>query len=188
MQALQAVQGLQELKPKGKGTKYRFDIPEDPKERASKRRWLMFKADWLEALLEDALDELEAIDRYEDSGERGSGNEARKHLRQTMEISATYGIGLSGDERVHKLCSVVDVSIGGVKLVLNEQISVNTPVTINLQEGMDLDGTVVWSRKPEEGAKKYNTGVMFTNINEALMNKIEQYLAGHIGDSGQLSP
>lgn len=64
MQALQAVQGLQELKPKDKGKKHRFDIPEDPQERASKRRWLMFKADWLEALLEDTIDELEALDNY----------------------------------------------------------------------------------------------------------------------------
>lgn len=65
MQALQAVQGFQELKPRDKGKKHRFDIPEDLKERASKRRWLMFKADWLEALLEDTIDELEALDNYE---------------------------------------------------------------------------------------------------------------------------
>ena len=67
LQALQAVQGLVELRPKGKGTKNRFEIPEDPKERAAQRQWLQFKADWLEALLEDAIEELTALEKAEAS-------------------------------------------------------------------------------------------------------------------------
>lgn len=65
LQALQAVQGLVELRPKDKSQKNRFQIPEDPQERAAQRQWLQFKADWLEALLEDAIAELEALEGAE---------------------------------------------------------------------------------------------------------------------------
>ena len=69
LQALQAVQGLQELRPKGQTKEARYDFSEDPKERASQRQWLMFKADWLEALLEDTLGTLEALDAYENESQ-----------------------------------------------------------------------------------------------------------------------
>jgi hypothetical protein len=65
LQALQAVQGLVELRPKSKSKKNRFQIPDDPQERAAQRQWLQFKADWLEALLEDAIFELTALEKAE---------------------------------------------------------------------------------------------------------------------------
>ena len=66
LQALQAVKGLQELrpKPKDKGVP-RYEFSEDKRERASQKQWLMFKADWLEALLEDTITELDALEKFE---------------------------------------------------------------------------------------------------------------------------
>jgi hypothetical protein len=73
MQSLQAVQGLAELRPKEKGTKRRFVFSEDARERAAQRQWLLFKADWLESLLEDAVDELLALNDFESKGKRQDG-------------------------------------------------------------------------------------------------------------------
>jgi len=65
LQALQAIQGLQELTPKGNTKKNRFKFSEKKDERERQRQWLTFKADWLEALLEDTVSELEALNQFE---------------------------------------------------------------------------------------------------------------------------
>jgi hypothetical protein len=65
MQALQAIQGLQELAPKGNAQGGRYQPSTDPEERTRQRQWLEFKADWLQAVLEDTVSELEALDRFE---------------------------------------------------------------------------------------------------------------------------
>jgi hypothetical protein len=65
MQALQAIQGLQELAPKKENQGRRYEPSTDPEERVRQRQWLEFKADWLQAVLEDTLSELEALDRFE---------------------------------------------------------------------------------------------------------------------------
>jgi len=65
MQALQAIQGLQELAPKKGGQQGRLQIAADPEERARQRQWLEYKADWLQAVLEDTVAELESMDRFE---------------------------------------------------------------------------------------------------------------------------
>jgi hypothetical protein len=65
LQALQAIQGIQELLPKDRTGRSRTRIPDDPKERAQQRQWLMFKADWLESLLEDTVREIDALDASE---------------------------------------------------------------------------------------------------------------------------
>ncbi len=76
LQALQAVQGLQEVTPKAKG-KTRFKIPDDPVERATLRQWLAFKADWLEALLEETIQELETLVKQEQTRQATSGDDTR---------------------------------------------------------------------------------------------------------------
>ena len=68
LEALQAVQGLQELKPVPGGPPRRLSISDDPAERARHRQWLRFKADWLEALLESTLKELEQMEAFEAGG------------------------------------------------------------------------------------------------------------------------
>jgi hypothetical protein len=73
MQALQAIQGLQELAPRKPGTPVRFAISPDREERARQRQWLEFKADWLQAMLEDSLAEIEALDRFEAELKAGNG-------------------------------------------------------------------------------------------------------------------
>ena len=73
LQALQAIQGIQELLPTEKSIRNRLNISEDVRERAQQRQWLMFKADWLESLLEDTVREIEALDAYE----RQIGGETR---------------------------------------------------------------------------------------------------------------
>lgn len=171
LQALQAVQGLQELKPKGRGKKYRFDIPEDPKERASKRRWLTFKADWLEAILEDTLDELEALNRSE-----GPTSDLRQHTRRITKISASYEITIDKVSGKYKPCKVVDISVGGARLLLNEPINVNSALKFSLEEDTVLEGVVVWSRKIQAKEEQYNTGIMFKDLNNVLINKIEKII------------
>jgi hypothetical protein len=73
LEALQAVQGLEELKPTAEGDRRRLKISDDPGERARQRQWLRFKADWLEALLDSTLRDLEAMDAFESTGQIGAG-------------------------------------------------------------------------------------------------------------------
>jgi hypothetical protein len=73
LEALQAVQGLEELKPTQDGDRRRLKIADDPGERARQRQWLRFKADWLEALLDSTLRDLEAMDAFESTGQNGAG-------------------------------------------------------------------------------------------------------------------
>ena len=65
MQALQAIQGLQELAPSKRPGEPRLAISPDPEERTRQRQWLEYKADWLQAMLEDTVSELEAMDRFD---------------------------------------------------------------------------------------------------------------------------
>lgn len=65
MQALQAIQGLQELAPRKPGAPARFEFATNAEERARQRQWLEYKSDWLQAMLEDAITELEALDAFE---------------------------------------------------------------------------------------------------------------------------
>jgi hypothetical protein len=80
LQALQAIQGIQELLPKDEAAKSRYKIPEDSQERARQREWLMFKADWLEAILEDTVHEIEAIDAWEHEHPDDETQEQAKRL------------------------------------------------------------------------------------------------------------
>jgi hypothetical protein len=68
MEALQALQGLQELNPATEG--HRFKISDDPEERERQGQWLKFKVDWLEALLESTLSDLERLEAFR-GGEEG---------------------------------------------------------------------------------------------------------------------
>jgi hypothetical protein len=66
MQALQAIQGFQELTPPAKGSDTRYEIATNKEERARQRQWLEYKADWLQAMLEDALTQIDGLDRFEE--------------------------------------------------------------------------------------------------------------------------
>ena len=77
MQALQAIQGLQELAPGNPGEKRRLVFSDDPQERAHQRQWLEFKADWLQAVLADTIDEIEKLDEFEQPcGDGSQGQQA----------------------------------------------------------------------------------------------------------------
>lgn len=75
MEALQALQGLQELNPVSDGGPP-FKISEDPEERERQGQWLKFKADWLEALLESTLGDLERLEAFRE-GEAGKPSDPK---------------------------------------------------------------------------------------------------------------
>ena len=123
LQALQAIQGLKEIRPRQAFEKSRFEISKDPVERANQRRWLMFKADWLEALLEDTVKELEAMNRYEGLGEALAPDERRAFPRKNVEILARYQIIVDGNVLDWQCCMILDASAGGLKLFFDEKFS-----------------------------------------------------------------
>jgi len=96
MQALQAIQGLQELAPRKPGTPVRFAISPDREERARQKQWLEFKADWLQAMLEDSLAEIEALDRFE--AELKAGNGAAELSGTESNGAGSNGTGSNGTE------------------------------------------------------------------------------------------
>jgi hypothetical protein len=93
MQSLQALQGLAELRPSEKKT-HRYHFPADSNEREKKRQWLLFKSDWLEALLEETLHELQSLTEFEEglelhkSKRKQSKLESRDH-KQADKIQTT---------------------------------------------------------------------------------------------------
>lgn len=96
MQALQAIQGLQELAPRKPGTPVRFAISPDREERARQKQWLEFKADWLQAMLEDTLAEIETLDRFE--AELKAGNGAAGSGGTESNGTGSNGTGSNGTE------------------------------------------------------------------------------------------
>lgn len=160
LQALQAIQGLQELVPKGKGKKRRFTFSEDQEERARQRQWLTFKADWLEALLEDTVDELEVLNQYEGLEGVKAKLERRMYTRQLIEIPASYEITIDGSDPAWKSCKVLDISPGGLRLFSQDQIIARADLKVTFEEGTNFAGVVMWSGKIQDKTS-YHTGVRF---------------------------
>jgi hypothetical protein len=175
LQALQAIQGLKEIRPRQSFEKSRFEIPKDPIERANQRRWLMFKADWLEALLEDTVKELEAMNRYEGLGDALAPEERRAYPRKDMEVLARYQVIVDGTILEWQCCMILDASAGGMKLLTNEKISQQQNLQVRFQNTDLLAAKVVWVKEVDDQVC-YHAGVNFENPPEIAQRHLEKLI------------
>lgn len=173
LQALQAIQGLQELTPKKSNRASRYEISRDKDERDRQRQWLTFKADWLETLLEDTVSELEAINRYEIGGSEHDIFHKRLHQRKLIELPAGYDVNTQAIVLEKRPCKVLDISEGGVKLLLNELIDRHRQIRMSLEDGQVLDGVVMWSKIIKDAASYY-AGVKFNDPPDVIAEKLKK--------------
>lgn len=93
-----------------------------------------------------------------------------------------YRVDIFFDTRIFGLYSeLVNISAGGVRLLLEEKINVATPVYLQLSpaaydtEPIRCKGEVVWFREKELPALRhvvFDTGIKFTEIGEGDREKI----------------
>ncbi|MDD5254522.1 MAG: PilZ domain-containing protein [Candidatus Omnitrophica bacterium] len=83
-----------------------------------------------------------------------------------------YGVDVCFDLRIFSVYSeIINISAGGVRVLIEEKVDVNTPVDIKLSprgaEPIRCKGEVVWlNERPLGGLKRtvFDTGIRFTEI------------------------
>ncbi len=78
------------------------------------------------------------------------GSIERKYPRKLVEISANYKVIIDGDNFEWRVCKVLDISIGGLKLLVDKQIKKGVDIEISFQDGTELDGIVTWLRRVKD--------------------------------------
>lgn len=109
-------------------------------------------------------------------GDGGSKDiEKRKYQRKTVDILASYAI-LSGASKTEwRPCRIMDISIGGVKILSKEHINMGTEVSIMVADDLELGGIVVWSVKSHDKTGNY-CGIKFKEMPELVGEKIKELL------------
>jgi len=170
LQALQAVQGLQELAPDRKNSARRFKFSDSADERKSQRQWLMFKADWLESLLEDTVSELEALNEFE-GVPGGSAIEKRIFERKLILPPSLNEVSVVSQDARKLPCRILDYSAGGLRLDLKEYLDIGVRLNVHLGEDLVMDSTVMWSVALEDACQ---LGVRFDMEPEAVYEIIKR--------------
>ncbi|MFH1678894.1 MAG: PilZ domain-containing protein [Candidatus Omnitrophota bacterium] len=106
--------------------------------------------------------------------------ERRRYIRMGMLLTASYTVVNKSQE--YKESIAKDVSGGGVRLPLREQLSVGTLLRVQLElekeeKKIMFDAVVIWV-KPVLGAKEYSyeAGIEFINIGPVERNMINNYV------------
>ncbi len=107
------------------------------------------------------------------SGER-KGSERRGLPRRETDIAATYAIATGVGDLLFQPCRVLDVSPGGFKLFVQEDLNIGLNIKIKFKDGNEFDGTVIWSKSTktmeEDG---YCSGIKFEESPEIVESKIK---------------
>lgn len=102
--------------------------------------------------------------------------EKRRFTRKETDISAYYcALGDCDPDAQWQPCRVLDVSIGGMKMMMNERLNMGTGVTVNIQEGKELEGIIVWARSLTDQAGFY-TGVKFKESPDVINEKLHKIM------------
>lgn len=101
--------------------------------------------------------------------------ERRQYIRWPVRQPVQYQSKESEQECISK-----DLGPKGICLQLNEELSSETPVRLDislLQQGrMSATGKVVWQKKSEDSTDKYIAGVQFITISDSDKDKIFKFM------------
>lgn len=115
------------------------------------------------------------------------GKERRKDLRCEKCCDAQYHINPDSDKRVSAQSE--NISVGGVKLVLDELLSKGTPLTVDIavsdeQKPITAKGEIAWVKEvdpdqaEQRGKRIFQAGVKFVNMTPEdetrLRNHVEE--------------
>ncbi|MBI4681518.1 MAG: chemotaxis protein CheW [Nitrospirae bacterium] len=102
--------------------------------------------------------------------------EKRRFTRKETDISAYYcTVGDRDPDAEWQPCRLLDISLGGMKMMMNEHLKMGTGMTVNIQDGKELDGMVVWSRSLDDQAGFY-TGVKFNESPDVINEKLHKIM------------
>ncbi|MBI5665267.1 MAG: chemotaxis protein CheW [Nitrospirae bacterium] len=102
--------------------------------------------------------------------------EKRRFTRKETDISAYYcALGDCDPDAQWQPCRVLDISLGGMKIMMNEHLKMGTGVTVNIQDGKELDGLIVWARSLKDQAGIY-TGVKFKESPDVINEKLHKIM------------
>lgn len=108
----------------------------------------------------------------------------RMHVRLPVSMDVQYAVpGRDNKTVTYQKATSVNISGGGMKLAVREQIKDNTPIRLKFAlplrdkpETMELDARVIRSEKAGSGEQLYHLGVKFENINLGQEDKIVRFV------------
>jgi len=122
----------------------------------------------------------------------------RIQLREFVRVSCIMEVEYAeipeeGRQPVFRQCDSLDLSGGGIRLLVQKEYPVNTKLMLkwalpfqNFKEQIEVIGKVVRSL-PERNAKKYLTGIQFEEITRRQQDLIVRYVLRRLSEQRRLS-
>jgi len=118
-----------------------------------------------------------------------SGKERREHFRFEKSLGVNYII----EKKAHlkNAGTTVDISEGGMKLLLDEKLSNDTIVDLkvflpNSHKFAEVEGKVIWSEEVKEidpsGKRLFYSGISFIAVKEPSNGKLAEYIRSLASD------
>ena len=106
--------------------------------------------------------------------EERKGSERRRIPRRETDIAATYAIATGVGDLLFQPCRVLDISSGGFRLFVQEDLNIGLDIKVKFGDGNEFDGIVIWSKSTrimeEDG---FCSGIEFKESPEIVESKIK---------------
>jgi len=99
--------------------------------------------------------------------------ERRKHTRKAVDILAVYSIAYDESGFKWQPCRILDVSLGGTRLLVDEHLNIGTDIKIRIKDDMELEGMVISSVLAENKSGEY-VGIRFNEHYDSIEQKIKE--------------
>jgi c-di-GMP-binding flagellar brake protein YcgR len=120
---------------------------------------------------------------YADIEEFWDGKERRRHIRFKSALQVTYS--LRDKRHIKNNCRTIDISDGGLKLMMNEKLSVGSLLHLKIsiprsKSSAEIEGEIVWSEDVAEkdtlGRRLFCSGLKFSAIKEPFGKHLIEYI------------
>ena len=112
-----------------------------------------------------------------------NGPERRKHIRFRKKLVVSYRV--VKHPHIKNRCRTIDISEGGMKLIINEKLDKGTMLDIKISipesgKNIDAEGGVAWTEDMPErdafGRRLFFAGIKFSAINEPNGSSLLEYI------------
>lgn len=115
-------------------------------------------------------------------GNKKKTQEKRKFVRLNVSVEVFYAVVLGASTEAQKTLTK-NVSAGGICLIVHEQLKIGDLLNLSIYLPDDkpfivAQGQVVWVKEFKLAGERsrYDTGVEFTEINEADRKRVDKYV------------
>jgi len=108
-------------------------------------------------------------------GKTSSYQEKRQHVRKALDMLAVYTIAYDNMDLQWQPCRVLDISIGGARLLVNEHLNIGTDINVRIKDDIELEGIVVSSNKSEDKLGEY-VGIKFKTPPDVVGERIKKFM------------